>query len=103
MGRLPAGTGVVAFAGTAKLAAASINPGAAIRGVVLFDDRENAVEIVEVRHVAFEGFDIFADVLDRRIKFRLAASGYEDIGAFRDKTPRGREPDGLAMIRLASR
>jgi len=56
-----------------------------------------------VRHVAFEGFDIFADVLDRRIKFRLAASGYEDIGAFRDKTPRGREPDGLAMIRLASR
>ncbi|HEY8030873.1 MAG TPA: hypothetical protein VIF02_00460 [Methylocella sp.] len=30
---------------------------------VLFDDRKYAVEIAEVRHVAFEGFDIFADVL----------------------------------------
>ena len=49
-----------------------------------------------MRHVAFEGFDIFADVLDRRIKFRLAASGDEDIGPFRDKTPRGREPDSAA-------
>ena len=49
-----------------------------------------------MRHVAFQGFDIFADVLDRRIKFRLAASGDEDIGAFRDKTPRGRKPNSAA-------
>ena len=32
---LPAGTGVVAFVGTAKLIAASTNPGAAIRGVLV--------------------------------------------------------------------
>jgi hypothetical protein len=34
MRRLPAGTGVVAFAGTAKLIASN-NPGAAIRGVLV--------------------------------------------------------------------
>ena len=54
---------------------------------VLFDDRENAVEIVEVRHVAVQGFDVFADGLDGGRQFRLATSGDEDIGAFRDKTP----------------
>ena len=32
---MPAGKGVVAFAGTAKLIATSINPGAAIRGVLV--------------------------------------------------------------------
>jgi hypothetical protein len=32
---VPAGKGVVAFAGTAKLIATSINPGAAIRGVLV--------------------------------------------------------------------
>jgi hypothetical protein len=49
-----------------------------------------------LRHVAFEGFDIFADVLDRRIKFRLAASGDENASALPDKTLGCGEPDPAA-------
>src|SRR5262249_15820537 len=66
---------------------------------VVLDHGQDAVEIVELRDVALQGSDVLADVLDRRIEFRVAASGYECIGPFIDKALRCRQPDAAAAAR----
>jgi hypothetical protein len=58
--------------------------------------RHASIEIVEIRHVALQGFYILADVLGGRSQFRLAPSGYENVGALVDKTLRRRQTNATA-------
>src|SRR5262249_37557475 len=45
------------------------------------------VEVREVGDVALHAGDVLADLPDRFIELRLAASGDEDVGAFGDEPP----------------
>src|SRR5258707_436198 len=50
--------------------------------LVPLDLREQAIKIVELRHVAFYGGHIFSDLFYGRVEFLLTTSGYEDVCAF---------------------
>src|SRR5262249_7862947 len=54
---------------------------------------EQPVEVREVRDVTRHAGDVLADLPDRLIEFRLAASRDEDMGAFGDESPGGGQAD----------
>src|SRR5262249_5961860 len=54
------------------------------------------VEVREVRDVALHAGDVPADLPDRLIELRLAASGDEDVGALGDEAPGGGQADAAA-------
>jgi hypothetical protein len=45
----------------------------------LFDLCEELIEIVEVRHISLNGGNIFSDLFDRRIQFRLTTPSDKDV------------------------
>src|SRR4029077_12223272 len=49
------------------------------------DLREEAIEIVKVRHVSLDAGDISSDLFYRPSQLGLAAPGDEDVGALADK------------------
>ena len=55
--------------------------------------REEAIAIVEVRHISLNGGDIFSDFLDRRLQLRLTTSGDKDVGALIYKSLRRGKAD----------
>src|SRR5262249_725861 len=63
---------------------------------VIFDRRENAAEIVELRDVTLQCPCVFSDVLDGRGQLRLTASGDKDIGPLADKALRRCQSDPTA-------
>src|SRR5262249_44714383 len=60
---------------------------------LVLDLREQAIEVVEVRHVSLKTGCISADLVDRRRQLRLAAPRYEHGGAFLHELPCSRETD----------
>jgi hypothetical protein len=58
---------------------------------LLPDLPEEAIKIAQVRHVTPHAGHVSSDFLDRGIQLRLTPSGYEDVGAFVDKSLRCRK------------
>src|SRR5262249_43062302 len=61
--------------------------------LLLLHRGEQLVEVREVRDVAPHAGDVPADLPDRLIEFRLAASGDEDVGALGDEPAGGGQAD----------
>ena len=60
---------------------------------------EEAIEVGAVRHVSLHAGDIFPDLLNGCGQFSVAAAGDEDVCAFADKLPGGREADAAIAAR----
>ena len=68
-------------------------------GFLLFDRVEQAVHVGDIGDIAANGRHVAANLLRSTVKFRLAASGDEDVGAFRDEAFCGRQTDAAAAAR----
>src|SRR5262245_33952147 len=69
--------------------------------LLALDLGEQAIQVVQVRHVAPDGGDVLADLLHRR-QFGLTPAGDEDGGAFGHEPLRRRQADAAAAARHES-
>src|SRR5262249_47474592 len=60
---------------------------------------EEAIKVVEVRHVSLDAGHIASDLRDRRRRLGLTAPGDEDVGAFLHELLRRRETDAAVATR----